>query len=78
MRAKGLEPPRLSALDPKSSAATNYAMPASEQQHKDTAFPYICKAFENIISKKLLPLRWKRNVRPVTPMLHNCKRTLNS
>jgi len=30
-------------------------MPASEQQHKDTAFPYICKAFENIISKKLLP-----------------------
>ena len=28
VRAKGLEPPRLSALDPKSSAATNYATPA--------------------------------------------------
>ena len=25
VRAKGLEPPRLTALDPKSSAATNYA-----------------------------------------------------
>jgi len=28
VRAKGLEPPRLSAPDPKSGAATNYAMPA--------------------------------------------------
>ena len=28
MRAKGLEPPRLSAPDPKSGAATNYAIPA--------------------------------------------------
>ena len=25
VRTKGLEPPRLSTLDPKSSAATNYA-----------------------------------------------------
>ncbi len=28
VRLKGLEPPRLSALDPKSSAATNYATTA--------------------------------------------------
>ena len=28
VRMKGLEPPRLTALDPKSSAATNYATPA--------------------------------------------------
>lgn len=28
VRVKGLEPPRLSTLDPKSSAATNYAIPA--------------------------------------------------
>jgi hypothetical protein len=28
VRIKGLEPPRLSALDPKSSAATNYAISA--------------------------------------------------
>ena len=28
VRTKGLEPPRLSALDPKSSAATNYATSA--------------------------------------------------
>ena len=30
VRMKGLEPPRLSALDPKSSAATNYATSASD------------------------------------------------
>ena len=29
VRRKGLEPPRLSTLDPKSSAATNYANAAS-------------------------------------------------
>ena len=29
VRVKGLEPPRLSALDPKSSAATNYATHAN-------------------------------------------------
>ena len=29
VRMKGLEPPRLSALDPKSSAATNYATSAN-------------------------------------------------
>ena len=28
MRLKGLEPPRLASLDPKSSAATNYATAA--------------------------------------------------
>lgn len=28
VRAKGLEPPRLAALDPKSSASTNFATPA--------------------------------------------------
>ena len=31
VRMKGLEPPRLSALDPKSNAATNYATSASER-----------------------------------------------
>ena len=30
VRTKGLEPPRLTALDPKSSAATNYATPAAK------------------------------------------------
>ncbi len=28
VRVKGLEPPRLTALDPKSSASTNFATPA--------------------------------------------------
>ncbi len=39
MRPKGLEPPRLSALDPKSSAATNYATAAVVKMDcKDTIF----------------------------------------
>ena len=29
MRVKGLEPPRLTSPDPKSGAATNYAIPAN-------------------------------------------------
>ncbi len=41
---KGLEPPRLSALDPKSSAATNYATSATmfpkKQVRKDKYFFY--------------------------------------
>ena len=43
---KGLEPPRLSALDPKSSAATNYATSA--------AFPLLkreCKYIHFLIIK---------------------------
>lgn len=30
VRMKGLEPPRLTSLDPKSSAATNYATSAND------------------------------------------------
>ena len=37
VRLKGLEPPRLSAPDPKSGAATNYATTA-ECGHKSTSF----------------------------------------
>ena len=42
VRLKGLEPPRLSALDPKSSAATNYATDACAlvSDCKDTSFFY--------------------------------------
>ncbi len=32
VRAKGLEPPRRTTLDPKSSAATNYATPALQSE----------------------------------------------
>ena len=36
VRTKGLEPPRLTALDPKSSAATNYATSAGFLVCKDS------------------------------------------
>jgi hypothetical protein len=32
VRVKGVEPPRLAALDPKSSASTNSAIPAKGEQ----------------------------------------------
>ncbi|MDR2938499.1 MAG: hypothetical protein LBU92_06155, partial [Prevotellaceae bacterium] len=34
----GLEPPRLSAPDPKSGAATNYAISANDLECKDSTF----------------------------------------
>ena len=46
VRAKGLEPPRLSALDPKSSAATNYATPAGPYWDcKGSDIFYKCKFY---------------------------------
>ena len=47
VRVKGLEPPRLSALDPKSSAATNYATRANPNA-KVRIFP----ESQNIFPKK--------------------------
>lgn len=44
---KGLEPPRLSAPDPKSGAATNYATSASGC--KDTTF---CIGFNNAVKNR--------------------------
>ena len=38
MRLKGLEPPRLSAPDPKSGAATNYATAAKALQKYENIF----------------------------------------
>ena len=45
VRVKGLEPSRLTSLDPKSSAATNYATPAafSVCGHKDKLFLFRLK-----------------------------------
>ncbi len=40
VRAKGLEPPRRMALDPKSSASTNSAMPAKQRAKVNIFFKY--------------------------------------
>ena len=54
VRAKGLEPPRLSALDPKSSAATNYATPAGPYWDcKGRHYFYKCKFFFNFFNDYL-------------------------
>ena len=45
VRTKGLEPPRLTTLDPKSSAATNYATCARITGTKVATFPQSCKYF---------------------------------
>ena len=45
VRIKGLEPPRLSTLDPKSSAATNYAISAIRVQ-RYMLFFILTKIFE--------------------------------
>ena len=47
VRVKGLEPPRLSALDPKSSAATNYATHANPDAKVRIIFE-----LQNNLSKK--------------------------
>ena len=45
VQVKGLEPPRLSAPDPKSGAAANYATPAREAKIKQKfrIFKFYCK-----------------------------------
>ena len=45
VRTKGLEPPRLTTLDPKSSAATNYATCARITGAKVATFLQSCKYF---------------------------------
>lgn len=62
MRAKGLEPPRLAAPDPKSGLATNYNTPATilnKNNSEEQPTNYICIAcpcnWECKVIKKYLP-----------------------
>ena len=50
VRPKGLEPPRLSALDPKSSAATNYATAAVVKETAKIRYFSIIPRLENIFT----------------------------
>ncbi len=52
MRLKGLEPPRLSALDPKSSVATNYTT-AAETDYKGNTFILFGNIFLQKVHKTL-------------------------
>ena len=51
VRIKGLEPPRLSASDPKSDVATNYTISAGFE-HKGSAFLLIDKFFTTFVCSK--------------------------
>ena len=59
---KGIEPPRLTALDPKSSASTNFATSACDQMENKYFFPIVVakvKTYSNLlqgIGKKIQKL----------------------
>ena len=49
VRIEGLEPTRLSAPDPKSGAATDYAISADKSECKSTIFSFRCKFNKNFL-----------------------------
>lgn len=63
VRMKGLEPPRLTSLDPKSNAATNYAT-CAEIRHKGTTlnrFLQICTARQPNGSPAVIRQAWQES-----------------
>ncbi len=56
VRMKGLEPPRLSTLDPKSSAATNYATSAIKRFTKVLFF--LTQKIINLYNVKIREMRF--------------------
>ena len=52
VRMEGLEPPCLAALDPKSSASTNFATSACDQMENKYSFPIVdakLKTYSNLL-----------------------------
>ena len=49
VRIKGLEPPRLSASDPKSDVATNYTISASVCRHRSETLGKVSKFIRNLM-----------------------------
>lgn len=78
MRKKGLEPPRLSAPDPKSGAATNYATSAVRifVSHKDRNQSHICQAFLSVFFLFLCnPLFYNALIFVIFDLLYDFKRS---
>jgi hypothetical protein len=51
VRVEGLEPPRLAALEPKSSASTNSATPASEMRSNNPSKRFLLTCFVYFVCK---------------------------
>ena len=54
VRIKGLEPPRLSASDPKSDVATNYTISASVCRHRSETLGKVSNFIANTARKRLI------------------------
>ncbi len=59
---KGLEPPRLSAPDPKSGAATNYATSAFFEECKYTIKIWIYNQSFDTKTRKIFPIMFCLNI----------------
>ena len=69
VRVRGLEPPRLSAYEPKSHAAASYATPAYFGGYRPTP-AYVAFKVIRVITYQLLWLIFTRNYIAKTSVVH--------